>query len=489
MNVCLGCFAVLALVGCRNSSGTSASGPACRQAQDCGDLGDGAYCQWPPETQCGQAQGQGTCALPPSACPAESEPVCGCDGLTYDTACRAAQLGVSVARDGACAPGAPGQEGRPCAGLELARCEPGLFCSYLPETQCGQLSKRGICTRASQACSGPPDPVCGCDGRTYQSPCLAVSAGVSVARAGDCSTAPGAVNSPCGLASHVPCLPGHYCMFPPRSVCGLGDSAGVCQVQPTQCPDHSSPVCGCDGKTYLNDCRAARQGISVEHFGFCEGTGKSKFVCDESGQLNCPPEWFCQYPIDSQCGQAPVQGFCEKIEHFCDLDEDPEEDTEAFETQGDEESATGGEGDQTGDSSPEPTPVCGCDDRSYPAACFTKISGVSVAHPGACATANPVSQSGEVCSDVYGMKCAEGLFCSYSYHGVCDAEESLGRCEVIPKDCPNDKSPVCGCDRVTYLNACMASMAQASIDYPFECDGEVEDEETDEDEDEDEDKQ
>lgn len=46
----------------------------------------------------------------------------------------------------------------------------------------------GPCTRRPTDCS-PPDPpewICGCDGHSYETPCLAATAGVGVASTGKC---------------------------------------------------------------------------------------------------------------------------------------------------------------------------------------------------------------------------------------------------------------------------------------------------------------
>ena len=51
---------------------------------------------------CGAADAQATCAPRPTVCDAIAAPVCGCDGMTYPSACEAAMKGTGVNHAGAC---------------------------------------------------------------------------------------------------------------------------------------------------------------------------------------------------------------------------------------------------------------------------------------------------------------------------------------------------------------------------------------------------
>ncbi len=77
----------------------------------------------------------------------------------------------------------------------------------------------------------------------------------------------------CGGIGNVPCPTDQYCEYPADAHCGIADATGVCKTKPEICPANYAPVCGCDDKTYGNDCTATRAGVSVKYKGKCGGKG------------------------------------------------------------------------------------------------------------------------------------------------------------------------------------------------------------------------
>jgi hypothetical protein len=72
----------------------------------------------------------------------------------------------------------------------------------------------------------------------------------------------------CGTIVGIPCDAGLFCQKKPGQ-CMVIDAAGTCVRVPKICTRIFKPVCGCDNKTYGNDCERQAAMVSKNHDGKC----------------------------------------------------------------------------------------------------------------------------------------------------------------------------------------------------------------------------
>ena len=301
--------------------------------------GEGLFCYYLPEDNCGAADAMGVCEEMPEACTQEYAPVCGCDGETYGNACMAAGSGTSVLHNGEC------EDPEPVGCVGNEGCDQTDYCRFPETDSCGLLLEfPGECVWRPEACTQQYDPVCGCDGHTYGNACSAAAAGMNVVHTGECEDP-----QPEGCFGNEGCDETDYCLFPEVDACGmLLEFPGECVWRPEACTMQYNPVCGCDGRTYGNACMAAGNGVNVAQGGECEA---QEGECGGFQGIECAHGQYCHYVLEQMCGAGDDMGVCQAIPEIC--------------TQ-------------------EYAPVCGCDGRTHSNACMAAGAGVSVLHNGVC---------------------------------------------------------------------------------------------------------
>jgi len=429
-------------------------------------------------------RGFGECQPMPMGCPGVFDPVCGCDGRTYDNACKAASAGVSPAH--------------------LGPCEVSVCTLAVEVGPCRALIPRWFFNTATDRCERFFYGGCAGNANNFQT-------------LDECESA---CRPSRDCRRNADCADGDFCARPP----GECDSVGQCKSRPQECDTSVRPVCGCDGKNYLNEVVAAAAGVSVAHLGRCEdrpcelpidpgpcrafilrwGFNSDTNQCERFvyggclGNANnfethaecvdsCVPPMACGDSAD-----CPPQTFCDSPDGGC---------------------AAGGVCVPRPDACPRIyEPVCGCDGKTYENRCRAAKSGVAVASLGTCEPdvcvlpidrgpcdgafkryafnrdtnqCEPFVYGGcggnannfATIEDCYGA-CVDDVPCGANAEcrddelcdklvGDCDGS---GVCSPRPLTCPDIFDPVCGCDRRTYENKCRAAMLGVGVNHFGPCD-------------------
>jgi hypothetical protein len=115
----------------------------------------------------------------------------------------------------------------------------------------------------------------------------------------------GGTGKTCGGLAGLPCAAGEICDLPTGHCCC--DYFGTCAAKPQVCAAVYQPVCGCDGRTYANDCTRQAAGVSKLSDGACATGDAGATTCGQvTTQAECDSRSDCHsvFVDPGTCGCA-----------------------------------------------------------------------------------------------------------------------------------------------------------------------------------------
>jgi len=214
------------------------------------------------------------------------------------------------------------------------------------------------------------------------------------------------------------------------------------------CDRSLDKVCGCDQRTYDNECLAKSYGMSIDSNNKCNNNirdqGDLGSTCTSNS--DCNNGYYCK-PLFGECSLRNRDGICTWIPRNKDDCKDVPNDQ-----------------------------VCACNGSTEKNECRAELISEGVRSYGSCSGNDDDDDDDD--NGNRDTRCSKSSDCSSSQYcklanGNCGfSNNSEGRCTEGGrgrKSCNKKLDPVCGCDEREYDNECEAEKYGVSVDYKGTC--------------------